>query len=76
MIHDLLAWDETDFKGFIKQLAGNIAGLSSLIKLYRQYRPTYHQLASRLAETDRLIDQLVYQLYGLTEDEIAMVEGA
>jgi len=24
---------------------------------------------------DRLIDAIVYQLYGLTEDEIAIVEG-
>ena len=26
--------------------------------------------------TDRQIDQLVYELYGLTEEEIAIVEGA
>ena len=25
--------------------------------------------------TDRQIDQLVYELYGLTDDEIALVEG-
>jgi len=25
--------------------------------------------------TDRQIDQLVYELYGLTEDELAIVEG-
>jgi hypothetical protein len=25
--------------------------------------------------TDRQIDALVYELYGLTEDEIALVEG-
>jgi hypothetical protein len=32
-------------------------------------------LKQRLAGTDRLIDQIVYRLYGLTEDEIAIVEG-
>lgn len=32
-------------------------------------------LKQRLAATDRLIDQVVYRLYGLTEDEIAVVEG-
>jgi len=32
-------------------------------------------LKSRLALTDRLIDQIVYKLYGLTEDEITIVEG-
>jgi hypothetical protein len=29
----------------------------------------------KLAQTDRLIDQIVYRLYGLTEDEIKVVEG-
>jgi hypothetical protein len=28
-----------------------------------------------LAHTDRLIDLIVYKLYGLTEEEIAIVEG-
>jgi hypothetical protein len=31
-------------------------------------------LIARIAATDWLIDQIVYQLYGLTEDEIAIVE--
>jgi len=26
--------------------------------------------------TDRQIDRLVYELYGLTEDEVGVVEGA
>ncbi len=34
------------------------------------------QLSSQQIETtDRQIDQLVYELYGLTEEEIAVVEG-
>jgi hypothetical protein len=32
-------------------------------------------LKARLAATDRLIDRVVYQLYGLIEAEIAVVEG-
>ena len=32
-------------------------------------------LKARLTATDRLIDRVVYQLYGLTEEEIAVVEG-
>ena len=32
-------------------------------------------LKVRLAATDRLIDRVVYQLYGLTEAEVALVEG-
>jgi hypothetical protein len=30
---------------------------------------------SLFGRTDYLIDQIVYQLYGLTEEEIAIVEG-
>ncbi len=34
-----------------------------------------HPLLARIEATDRLIDQIVYQLYGLTDEEIALVEG-
>ncbi len=30
---------------------------------------------ARIERTDREIDELVYELYGLTEDEVAVVEG-
>ena len=33
-------------------------------------------LKEKISATDRLIDLIVYQLYGLTEEEIAIVEGA
>ena len=32
-------------------------------------------LARRIEATDRQIDRLVYELYGLTEEEIELVEG-
>ncbi|TVS16703.1 MAG: restriction endonuclease subunit M, partial [Planctomycetaceae bacterium] len=39
--------------------------------------PHEHQLLARqIATTDREIDQLVYELYGLTDDEIRIVEQA
>jgi hypothetical protein len=31
---------------------------------------------TQIERTDRLIDQVVYRLFGLTEDEIAVVEGS
>ena len=34
------------------------------------------QIEREIAATDRQIDQLVYQLYGLTDEEIAIVEAA
>jgi hypothetical protein len=33
-------------------------------------------LARRIEATDRQIDRLVYELYGLTEEEIEIVEAA
>ena len=33
-------------------------------------------LSRQIAATDASIDKLVYELYGLMEDEIAIVEGA
>ena len=36
---------------------------------------TLRRLESDIAITDRQIDRLVYQLYALTPEEIAIVEG-
>ena len=33
-------------------------------------------LARQIEHTDAEIDRLVYELYGLTDEEIALVEGA
>jgi hypothetical protein len=33
------------------------------------------QLDSQISATDRQIDRLVYDLYGLTDEEITLVEG-
>jgi hypothetical protein len=34
-----------------------------------------HEIKEEIERTDRQIDALVYELYGLTDDEIALVEG-
>jgi adenine-specific DNA-methyltransferase len=34
-----------------------------------------HIMAEQIERTDKAIDALVYELYGLTEDEIRIVEG-
>ncbi len=49
--------------------------LSGLVRVYRQYAPRYAELTERIGRTDWLIDRIVYKLYGLTEDEIGIVEG-
>ncbi len=34
-----------------------------------------HPLKEKIKNTDKLIDEIVYKLYGLTEEEIGVVEG-
>lgn len=74
-LDEALAWDEAAFKAFIRALAGPVDGLSRLVKVYHDHTPRYRDLTERIARTDWLIDRIVYKLYGLTDDEIAIVEG-
>jgi hypothetical protein len=46
------------------------ADLAPLVELSRELAAVKGQIA----RTDALIDQIVYRLYGLTEDEVAVVE--
>jgi hypothetical protein len=48
-------------------------------RLRREYQASLDALLPlkrRLAATDRLIDRIVYALYGLTEEEVAIVEAS
>lgn len=74
-LDDALAWDEAAFKAFVRALAGPVDGLSRLVKVYNDHAPRYRELVERIGRTDWLIDRIVYKLYGLTEEEIAIVEG-
>ena len=61
-----------------RKMSANIqdAGLQTRIRgEYEQSLAALRPLKSQLRETDALIDQIVYALYGLTDDEIAVVEG-
>ena len=44
-------------------------------KTYEESLQRLLPLKERLARTEKLIDQVVYRLYGLTEEEIKIVEG-
>jgi len=75
-LDESLAWSEDAFRGFTRLLAGRIGNLSELVEVYRKHAPDQKELVQRIEATDELIDQIVYRLYGLTEDEIGIVEGA
>jgi hypothetical protein len=58
-----------------------IALVERILKLHEQFAAArtpeaQERLQREIAQTDRAIDQLVYQLYDLTRDEIAIVEQA
>jgi type I restriction-modification system DNA methylase subunit len=74
-LDESLGWDEAAFKAFVRLLAGSVSHLSALTRVYNDHAPRYRDLVQRIERTDWLIDQIVYKLYGLTEEEIAIVEG-
>jgi hypothetical protein len=49
--------------------------LGRIKREYEQSVVVLTPLLARIQATDALIDQIVYKLYGLTKDEIAIVEG-
>ncbi len=51
------------------------ASQEKIIEEYEKSMEVLNPLLDRIAKTDRLIDRIVYQLYGLTEEEIKIVEG-
>jgi hypothetical protein len=74
-LDESLGWNEDCFKVFVKALAGRVSNLSDVVGVYRRHQRTYCDLIQRIAATDRLIDLIVYRLYGLTAAEVAVVEG-
>ncbi len=73
-LHESLAWSEEAFEVFVRELAGKVPNLADLLATYRTYADDYRDQTEALTRTDELIDQIVYALYGLTEEEIAIVE--
>jgi hypothetical protein len=68
-----LEWNDTAaFAGFVGLLV-KTNRLADLADIYERYAGKATVQAQRLAATDRLIDQIVYQLYALTPEEIAIV---
>ena len=70
-----------DFKTLLSELKKNKVVLSLLQQdeweeYFMTYKKEINALQSQISITDNEIDQLVYQLYGLTEGEIKIVEEA
>ncbi len=79
LIDDLLKLSEYDFKTFVAELKKQKNKLSlvqqdKLEEYFNAYKIEINQLQAEINTTDKEIDQMVYELYGLTEEEIEIVE--
>lgn len=72
---DISLLNEEQWRWLLKKRLGK-PDLVALTKLYRKYQPPIATLDQRIRSTDRLIDQIVYRLYGLTEEDMRVVAGA
>jgi uncharacterized protein (UPF0305 family) len=81
----LQSYYEHDYEGFLavlkknrKKLAVDPARREPAEALRAEFQGSVGKLAplrERILQTDELIDAVVYRLYGLTEEEIGIVEG-
>ncbi len=72
---DIGALNEAQWKWLTKRRLKQVPNFAQVVQVFRDHQPTLAALDRRIAATDRLVDQIVYRLYGLTEAEVALVEG-
>ena len=75
------AFFDFDFKIFLSELKKQKVILSltqqdEWEEYFNNYKSEINQLQSEIEKTDKEIDQMVYELYGLTEEEIKIVENS
>lgn len=75
----LETFDTLDFAGFVAELKKQKIKLSLVQQdeweeYFAQYKSALNDLSAQISATDKEIDARVYALYGLTEDEIRVIE--
>lgn len=73
-------WPGLDFKGFMAELKKakvqlSLAEEAEWLSYFTAEKAKAQALQAQIAKTDKEIDALVYALYGLTEEEVKVVEG-
>ncbi|MDZ7718337.1 MAG: hypothetical protein U5K72_05895 [Balneolaceae bacterium] len=76
----LQSWHELTGKQFLKELKKKKVKLSleeeaEWLDYFTQQKAKADDLKSQIAQTDAEIDAMVYELYGLSEEEVRVVEG-
>lgn len=82
----LCKWYDIDFKNFIQELNKAIKGAKGTpltkkeefewMELFEENKKKVLDLKTQIDQTDKEIDRMVYELYGLTEEEIQIVENS
>lgn len=75
----LLDWPTLSLKDFLKELSKKKIKLSlseeaEWLKYFEEQKVKAAAFQKEIDDTDKLIDQLVYNLYGLTEEEISIIK--
>ncbi|HAP70133.1 MAG TPA: restriction endonuclease subunit M, partial [Flavobacteriales bacterium] len=74
-------WPSLDFKGFLAELkkakvpALGLEEEAEWMNYFNKKKAEANALQSEIDRIDKQIDQMVYELYGLSEEEIAIVES-
>lgn len=78
-------WYDLEFTDFVKELNKGIKAVGGLpltkkdefewIDLFEENKQKALSIKSEIDKTDKEIDQMVYELYCLTEEEVKIVEG-
>ena len=74
-------WHELTFKQFLKELKKkkvklNLSEEAEWMEYFNEQKLKAEELKYQIAQTDSEIDAMVYELYGLTDKEIEIVEGS
>jgi hypothetical protein len=77
----LLYWNELEFLDFLKALKKvkvqlGLSDEAEWMEYFNEQKQKAQILKSEINRIDREIDQMVYELYGLTEEEIRIVEDS
>lgn len=65
---------EEQWKWLLRTRIGIVINLSDLVTIYRRHQPIIAQLSRYIAITDKLIEQIVFCLYGIKEEDYPIIE--
>ena len=73
-------WPDLEFKDFLKEMQKakiklTLSEEAEWMHYFNEQKQKAQTLKSEIVKTDREIDRMVYELYGLTEEEIGIVES-